>query len=83
MNLLNTRMALQKLGYVSQGIEYMVSEITKVLAKYESPEEATRVLENALPRVVHSRFGEKQLTPLSCEVLTQTLIRSMIGNGRK
>jgi hypothetical protein len=61
-------MALQKLGYVSQGIEYMVSEITKVLAKYESPEEATRVLENALPRVVHSRFGEKQFRAFIREI---------------
>lgn len=58
MNLENTRVALSKLGYSTDGIEYMIQEICVVLAKYSSPVEAAKLLEATLPSCGLSRFGE-------------------------
>ena len=58
MKLENTRAVLSKLGYSPQGIEYMIREIGKVLAKYSDPDKAARILDENFSKNVHSRFGE-------------------------
>lgn len=58
MSLEKTRAALNKLGYSSQGIEYMIKEIQKVLAKYSDPRRAEELFDENFSKNVHSRFGE-------------------------